>query len=107
MFRNYLSAAIRNLARNGPYAGVTIAGLAIAFAAAILIGLYVRDELSYDAWIPGHQQVFMLRQRLTGALSKPVVEDTTPAALAELLKLDFPQIQYVARFRGGSAGYPP
>lgn len=107
MFRNYLSAALRNLTRNGPYAGVTIAGLAIAFAAAILIGLYVRDELSFDAWIPGHQQVFMVRQRITGALSKPVVEDSTPAALAELLKLDFPQIEYAARFRGGSSGYPP
>jgi putative ABC transport system permease protein len=107
MFRNYLSAAVRNLARNGPYAGVTIAGLAIAFAAAILIGLYVRDELSYDAWIPGHQQVFMVRQRLTGALSKPVVEDSTPAALSELLKLDFPQIQYAARYRSGSTGFPP
>ncbi len=107
MFRNYLSAAIRNLARNGPYAGVTIAGLAIAFAAAILIGLYVRDELSYDAWIPGHGQVFLVRQKLTGALSKPIVEDSNPAALAELLKLDFPQIEYAARYRGGSAGYPP
>jgi len=105
MFRNYLSAAIRNLARNGPYAGVTIAGLAIAFAAAILIGLYVRDELSYDAWIPGHQQVFLVRQKITGALSKPVVEDQTPAAIAELLKLDFPQIEYAARF--SKSGFPP
>ena len=105
MFRNYLAAAIRNLARNGPYAGVTIAGLAIAFAAAILIGLYVRDELSYDAWIPGHQQVFMVRQKITGALSKPIVEDSTPAVLTGLLKLDFPQIEYVARYRMG--GFPP
>ncbi|MGH6911081.1 MAG: hypothetical protein ACREEG_12915, partial [Phenylobacterium sp.] len=40
MFRNYLSAALRNLARNRLYAGLTIAGLAIGFAAALLIGLY-------------------------------------------------------------------
>ena len=56
MFRNYLAAALRNLARNGLYAGVTIVGLAIAFAAAILIGLYVRDEMSYDRWVPDHER---------------------------------------------------
>src|ERR1700761_9044004 len=105
MFRNYLSASLRNLARNGQYAGITIAGLAIAFAAAILIGLYVRDELSYDSWAPGHERIFMVRQRITGALSKPTIEDQTPGALTDLLKLDFPEFQYVARFRG--SGYPP
>ena len=105
MLRNYLSAAIRNLTRNGLYAGVTIAGLAIAFSAAILIGLYVRDELSYDHWVPGHERIFVLRQRITGALSKPVTEDTTSAPVAPQLRLDFPQIQYLARYR--NAGYPP
>ena len=106
MFQNYLAASLRNLARNGQYAGITIAGLAIAFAAAILIGLYVRDELSYDSWIPGHQQVFLVRQRITGTFAKPTTQDTTPAAISDLLKLDFPQIQYAARFRS-SSGFPP
>ncbi len=106
MFQNYLAASLRNLARNGQYAGITIAGLAIAFAAAILIGLYVRDELSYDSWIPGHQQVFLVRQEISGVLAKPVAQDSTPAALSDLLTLDFPQIQYVARFRS-STGFPP
>jgi putative ABC transport system permease protein len=105
MFQNYLAASLRNLARNGQYAGITIAGLAIAFAAAILIGLYVRDELSYDSWIPGHQQVFLVRQRITGTFAKPTTQDTTPAAISDLLKLDFPQIQYAARFRS-SSGFP-
>jgi putative ABC transport system permease protein len=105
MLRNYLAAALRNLGRNGPYAGVTIAGLAIAFAAAILIGLYVRDELSFDAWVPGHERVYLVSQRLTGALSRPVTEDATPPALAAAMKLDFPGIEYSARY--GFLGYPP
>src|SRR5580704_10521764 len=105
MFRNYLAAAIRNLTRNGQYAGITIAGLAIAFAAAILIGLYVRDELSYDSWVPGHQQVFLLRERITGELTKPLVEDQTPGAVADLMKLDFPQVEYAARIH--QAFFPP
>jgi putative ABC transport system permease protein len=105
MFRNYLAAAVRNLARNGPYAGVTIAGLAIAFAAAILIGLYVRDQMSFDHWVPAYQRVFLVRQGLTNAFAKPSTQDTTSAPLADAMKLEFPELQYVARFR--NAGYPP
>jgi putative ABC transport system permease protein len=105
MFRNYLAAAIRNLARNGPYAGVTIAGLAIAFAAAILIGLYVRDEMSYDHWVPNHERIYLVSQRLSGALSRPVTEDATPPALPAAMKLEFPQIEFAARY--GFLGYPP
>lgn len=105
MFGNYLSAALRNLARNGAYAGVTIAGLAIAFAAAILIGLYVRDELSYDHWVPNHERIFEVQQGLAGALSKPITEDNTPAPLVAVMKLDFPEIEYAARL--GFQAFPP
>jgi putative ABC transport system permease protein len=46
MFSNYLAAALRNLARNRLYAGIDIIGLAVGFAAAILMGLFVRDEFT-------------------------------------------------------------
>lgn len=105
MFRNYLAAALRNLTRNGLYAGITIAGLAIGFAAAILIGLYVRHELTYDQFVPGHGQVYLVNLKITGAIDQPINEDTTTADLADQLKLDFPQIQYTARLIG--TGFPP
>ena len=60
MFRNYLAAALRNLSRNRLYGGVMIAGMAVAFASAILIGLYLRHELTYDRFIPGHGRVFVI-----------------------------------------------
>jgi putative ABC transport system permease protein len=105
VFANYLSAAVKNLARNGQYAALTIFGLAIAFAAAILIGLYVRDETSYDHWVPNHERIYLVSQRLSGALSRPVTEDATPPALAAAMKLEFPEIEYAARY--GFLGYPP
>ena len=58
MFRNYLVTALRNLARNRLYAAISILGLAVAFTAAILIGQFVRNEFSYDRWIPGYEQVY-------------------------------------------------
>ena len=105
MFRNYLAAALRNLQRNGVYAGMTVGGLAVAFASAILIGLYVRHELTYDRFIPGHERVFLVSQTIV-AQGKPKFDiDYSSARLADDLKLDFPQIQYAARL--AASGFPP
>ena len=47
MFRNYLARrAARNLVRNRVYAAINIVGLAVGFAAALLIALFVRHELT-------------------------------------------------------------
>ncbi|HEY8003076.1 MAG TPA: ABC transporter permease, partial [Phenylobacterium sp.] len=105
MFGNYLAASLRNLARNRLYAGITIAGLAIAFASAMLIGLYLRHELTYDRFIPGHERVFLINQRIR-LQNKPLLDmDDSSANLAADLKLDFPQIEYAARM--APAGFPP
>jgi putative ABC transport system permease protein len=58
VFRHYLIAALRNLARNKLYAGINIVGLAVGFAAAIMIALYVRHEVTYDAWLPGSDSTY-------------------------------------------------
>ena len=65
MFGNYLVTALRNLERNRLYAAITILGLAAAFAVAILIGQFVRHELTYDHWIPGYQRVY----KITGTMA--------------------------------------
>jgi putative ABC transport system permease protein len=105
MFRNYLAAALRNLARNRLYAGVTIAGLAVGFAAALLIGLYVRDELTYDRFVPGHDRVFMVTETLVLSTSKPIESQVTPMMLARAMKFEFPEIREVARL--SPSYFPP
>ncbi|HEX5152683.1 MAG TPA: ABC transporter permease [Parafilimonas sp.] len=48
MFKNYLTIAWRNLRRNKIYSFINIAGLSIGLACAMLILLYVKDEVSFD-----------------------------------------------------------
>lgn len=48
MFKNYLKTAFRNLRRNKIYSFINIAGLSIGLACAMLILLYVKDEVSFD-----------------------------------------------------------
>ncbi len=48
MFKNYFKIAVRNIQRNKVYSFINIAGLSLGLAAAMLIILYVKDEVSYD-----------------------------------------------------------
>ena len=58
MFRNYLVTALRNFARHKLYSFINIAGLTVGLTCAIFIILLLRDELSYDKWIPGTENLY-------------------------------------------------
>jgi putative ABC transport system permease protein len=98
MLRNYVSAALGNIGRNALYAAVTILGLAVSFAAAILIGLYVRDEYGFERFVPGYQQVYRLEFDLALPGSKPRAIDGTVSSVAANFRLDFPEAEQVSRF---------
>jgi len=90
MLRNYIVTALRNLGRNRLYAAISILGLAVAFAAAILIGQYVRNEFSYDHWLPGYQQIYKLADEQKGPGAPPLNSDGTEAPLADQIKAALP-----------------
>jgi putative ABC transport system permease protein len=48
MLQNYLKIALRNLSKNRVYASINIGGLAVGMAVAMLIGLWVWDELNFN-----------------------------------------------------------
>jgi len=48
MFRNYYKIALRNLLRNKVYSFINISGLAIGMSVALLIGLWIWDEVSWN-----------------------------------------------------------
>ena len=48
MLKNYIKIAWRNLLKNRVSSTINISGLAIGMAVAIMIGLWVWDELSFD-----------------------------------------------------------
>ena len=58
MLRNWLVTALRNFARHRLYSFINIVGMAVGLACAIFIILFLRDELSYDAWIPGTENLY-------------------------------------------------
>ena len=57
MFKNHLRIALRNLTRNKFSSAINIGGLAIGMAVAIVIGLWIYDELSFDHATPNHKRI--------------------------------------------------
>src|ERR1700679_1108162 len=67
MISNYLIVAFRNLVRHKLYSFINIAGLTVGLACVIFIILFIRDEVSYDKWIPGSENLY----RVEATINEP------------------------------------
>jgi len=93
MLKNYLKIALRNLRKYKAYSFINIAGLALGIGSALLIWLYVQDELSYDRFHPKAQHTYRLLSEGVGS----GLHTNTPPALAAAFKNDYPEIRHIAR----------
>ncbi|HEY8253977.1 MAG TPA: ABC transporter permease, partial [Rhizomicrobium sp.] len=64
MLGHYLVTALRSVARHKLYSFINIAGLAVGLACTIFILLFVRDEVSYDKWIPGSENLYRVENTI-------------------------------------------
>jgi len=60
MIKNYLKVAWRNLLRSKWYSSINIIGLATGMAVALLIGLWIWDELSFDKYHKNYDKIAQL-----------------------------------------------
>lgn len=99
MLSNYLAAALRDLLRNRVHAAINLIGHSVGFAAALLIALYVHDQLGYDRFFPGYRDVFLLSEveDMVDHRVPPQRLDSSFPDLAANLRAHFPQIADVAR----------
>ena len=70
----------------------------------ILIWLFVRDELSYNQFLPGYQDVYRVQLTIAEPGQRPVTWAATPDRMAAELKLDFPEIAAITRDAKQSVG---
>jgi putative ABC transport system permease protein len=87
MFRSYFLMAFRDIRRNALYASIKVFGLAVGMACAILIMLFIRDELSYDRYHENADRIFRLTMTrdLEGRQFRSIMSsgDTGPQLVAE------------------------
>src|SRR5450432_1282133 len=88
MIRNYFKIAWRNLLRNKVSSFINIGGLAIGMGVAILIGLWIYDELSFNKNFAHYDRIAQVMQH--GNINGDIYSgNTIPAPMGEELRKNF------------------
>ncbi|SKB47917.1 ABC transporter permease [Dyadobacter psychrophilus] len=96
MLKNYLKIAFRNLLRNKGFSAINILGLSVGMASALLILLWMYNEISFDRFHKNGQNLYSAWNRgvFDGKLQ---CWNSTPKILGPTLKEEFPEIENVSR----------
>ncbi|PCJ98757.1 MAG: ABC transporter permease [Flavobacteriaceae bacterium] len=65
MIKNYLKIAWRNLYKNKGYSVINIGGLALGMAVTLIIGLWIQDELTHNAYFTNKDKIAQVLQSQT------------------------------------------
>jgi putative ABC transport system permease protein len=96
MLKNFFKVAFRNLWKNRGFTLINITGLAIGMASAMLLLLWIYDELSYDQFHEKKERIYEAwnRAEFSGEMHS---WNTTPKILARTLEHDFPEVEKAVR----------
>ncbi len=97
MFRNYLVTALRTIVRHKLYSFINIGGLAVGLACAIFIILFIRDELSFDKWIPGTENLYRLEMAIQLPGRDPLLSSTIPFPMPAEMRNEIPEVTAMTR----------
>src|SRR5580765_270058 len=96
MVKSYLVVAWRNLRKNKAFSFLNISGLAIGMASAILILLWIQNEISYDRFHVNSDRLYeIFGNNVIGGEIR--TGSATPEIMAPGLKNDVPEIEQVSR----------
>jgi putative ABC transport system permease protein len=99
MLKSYLKTAWRNTLRNRGYSLLNIMGLSTGMAVALLIGMWVYKEYTYDKFLPGYKQVYQVRRNFNS--NGEILNFTTVSLkLADALRSQVPEMESVVESGG-------
>jgi putative ABC transport system permease protein len=95
MFRSYFKTAWRNLIKSKGYSIINIGGLSVGMAVAMLIGLWVYDELNYDKYYANYDRIAQVMEKanFNGKLETQTANPAAMgAAISEKYASDFKHV---------------
>jgi len=98
MIKNYIKVALRSIFRNKLTAFINICGLALSMASAIMIYLFVTDELSFDDYHKNADRTYRVTRIFFDRDGNQSLHLSSVAPpIGPLLKNDFGEIELMAR----------
>jgi putative ABC transport system permease protein len=98
MIKNYLKVAVRAILRNRLTSFINLMGLALAMASAVLIYLFITDELSYDRYHAKANRTYRVTREFFNrdGVSNLKLSSVAPP-IGPLIKNDFGEVETMAR----------
>ncbi|MFL6846465.1 MAG: FtsX-like permease family protein [Allosphingosinicella sp.] len=97
LLRHWLVAWARNLAANRLLSAISIVGLVIGIAGAILMALVARVPLTYNHVVPGHERTYLAVSIVRGPDMAPDYQEKSPGGAAALIEANVPEVEATAR----------
>jgi putative ABC transport system permease protein len=94
--------SIRNMMKHKIYSYINVLGLALGFTAFILIGLFIRFELSWDKSNAGYDRMYRIQRHFTKTMNAMDGNDISPhtrAITAQLLEKQYPEFEKISVIR--------
>lgn len=91
-----MKSAWRNLLKHKSYMLINLFGLTLGLAVSIFILLFVRDEFSYDKFLPGYEQVCRI-QFLATTETETEEWATTEGFIIPMMMSQFPEVEAATR----------
>ena len=85
MINNYFKIAWRNLLKNKTYSIINIGGLAVGMGVAVLIALWIEDEISFDKYHSNYDRIAQVMQHQTWN-GKINTQEANPAVTGEEIR---------------------
>jgi putative ABC transport system permease protein len=104
VFKNYLKVQWRGLMRNKFFSTINILGLTIGMASAILILLWIQNEMSHDRFYEKTERIYLANNRdiVSGKIH---IWNNTPKPLGIALRTDYPEVEDVVRLNEYAANF--
>ena len=96
MLSNHFHVAWRNLKNHPRISIINLVGLSTGMASAILIMLWVQNELNFDNYHPQNKQVYRITNHLKVSKDQTWVWENSPLLLAKTAKEQVPGIEKIA-----------
>jgi putative ABC transport system permease protein len=100
MFRHYLVMVVRSFARHKLYSLINVVGLSVGLTCVIFAIVFVRDELSYDKWIPGTQHLYRVELTIRLPDRPPLPLAVTPFPMPAAMRAEVPGVTGMTRLYG-------
>jgi ABC-type antimicrobial peptide transport system permease subunit len=104
MFKVNFRLSLRSLRKNKLYSFINVSGLAVGLATAILICLWIQNEVNHDRFHPNMDRLYLMnnRDKNNGGV---YVWNNTCRPLGPAIQKDYPEVERVVRVNSSGANF--